>query len=140
MRLVGAAAANDDDDDGKKHVASFTLLEMLAIIKFGGYNDDCGYNFEDVCNYDCGYGSHGVIPASVYTTIGGNAEWFVSRFSAGMIGVNIGIPVPREPFSFGGLYPSPSKYGDLDITGEDENEDADVEDDVDDDADDDDGR
>ena len=21
-----------------------------------------------------------------------------------MIGVNIGIPVPREPFSFGGLY------------------------------------
>jgi len=56
--------------------------------------------------------------ASVYTTIGGNAEWFTSRFRAGMIGVNIGIPVPREPFSFGGLYPSPSKYGDLDITGD----------------------
>ena len=55
--------------------------------------------------------------ASIYTTVGGNAEWFTSRFRAGMIGVNIGIPVPREPFSFGGLYPSPSKYGDLDITG-----------------------
>ncbi len=55
--------------------------------------------------------------ASIYTTVGGNAEWFTSRFRAGMIGVNIGIPVPREPFSFGGLYPSPSKYGDMDITG-----------------------
>jgi len=56
--------------------------------------------------------------ASIYTSSGGNAEWFTSRFRAGMIGVNIGIPVPREPFSFGGLYPSLSKYGDLDITGE----------------------
>jgi len=56
--------------------------------------------------------------ASIYTSSGGNAEWFTARFRAGMIGVNIGIPVPREPFSFGGLYPSLSKYGDLDITGE----------------------
>ena len=31
---------------------------------------------------------------------------------------NIGIPVPREPFSFGGLYGTQSKYGDMDITGE----------------------
>ena len=35
-----------------------------------------------------------------------------------MIGVNIGIPVPREPFSFGGLYGTRSKYGDMDITGD----------------------
>lgn len=56
--------------------------------------------------------------ASIYTSSGGNAEWFTSRFRAGMIGVNIGIPVPREPFSFGGLYPSPSKFGDMDITGD----------------------
>jgi len=33
--------------------------------------------------------------ASVYTSIGANAEYFVSRFRAGMLGVNIGIPVPR---------------------------------------------
>ena len=33
-----------------------------------------------------------------------------------MIGVNIGIPVPREPFSFGGLYGTKSKFGDFDIT------------------------
>eukprot|EP00980_Cylindrotheca_fusiformis_P010316 scaffold2299_cov131-Cylindrotheca_fusiformis.AAC.3 len=56
--------------------------------------------------------------ASVYTTNGGNAEWFTSRFRAAMLGINIGIPVPREPFSFGGLYGTKSKYGDLDITGD----------------------
>lgn len=30
--------------------------------------------------------------ASVYTTNGANADWFVERFRAGMLGVNIGIP------------------------------------------------
>lgn len=56
--------------------------------------------------------------ASIYTTHGGNAEWFTSKFRASMLGVNIGIPVPREPFSFGGLYGTRSKYGDMDITGD----------------------
>jgi acyl-CoA reductase-like NAD-dependent aldehyde dehydrogenase len=56
--------------------------------------------------------------ASVYTTNGGNAEWFLSKFRASMLGVNIGIPVPREPFSFGGLYGTVSKFGDMDITGD----------------------
>jgi malonate-semialdehyde dehydrogenase (acetylating)/methylmalonate-semialdehyde dehydrogenase len=55
--------------------------------------------------------------ASIYTTNGGNADWFVDRFTSAMLGVNIGIPVPREPFSFGGLYGTASKYGDMDITG-----------------------
>ena len=32
-----------------------------------------------------------------------------------MMGVNIGVPVPREPFSFGGI--NDSKFGDFDITG-----------------------
>jgi hypothetical protein len=32
--------------------------------------------------------------------------------------VQIGIPVPREPFSFGGLYGTQSKFGDMDITGD----------------------
>jgi malonate-semialdehyde dehydrogenase (acetylating)/methylmalonate-semialdehyde dehydrogenase len=32
-----------------------------------------------------------------------------------MIGVNIGVPVPREPFSFGGW--NESKFGTGDITG-----------------------
>ena len=56
--------------------------------------------------------------ASIYTTSGGNAEWFLERFRAAMLGVNIGIPVPREPFSFGGLYGTKSKFGDMDITGD----------------------
>jgi acyl-CoA reductase-like NAD-dependent aldehyde dehydrogenase len=33
--------------------------------------------------------------ACIYTEKGASAEWFVKRFRAGMIGVNIGIPVPR---------------------------------------------
>ncbi|KAL7552623.1 hypothetical protein ACHAWF_015854 [Thalassiosira exigua] len=56
--------------------------------------------------------------AAVYTTDGGSAEWFTRRFRTSMLGVNVGIPVPREPFSFGGLYGTRSKYGDMDITGD----------------------
>ncbi|CAN0272543.1 unnamed protein product, partial [Hapterophycus canaliculatus] len=41
--------------------------------------------------------------ASVYTASGAAADYFQTRFRAGMIGVNVGIPVPREPFAFGGL-------------------------------------
>ena len=33
--------------------------------------------------------------ACIYTSSGANAEWFTARFRAGMIGVNIGVPVPR---------------------------------------------
>lgn len=54
--------------------------------------------------------------AAIYTTSGSHAEWFQRRFSASMIGVNIGVPVPREPFSFGGI--NASKFGDCDITGD----------------------
>ena len=32
-----------------------------------------------------------------------------------MVGINIGVPVPREPFSFGGT--KDSKFGQGDITG-----------------------
>jgi malonate-semialdehyde dehydrogenase (acetylating)/methylmalonate-semialdehyde dehydrogenase len=34
-----------------------------------------------------------------------------------MIGVNVGVPVPREPFSFGGW--NDSRFGGGDITGQD---------------------
>ncbi len=53
--------------------------------------------------------------AGVYTQSGGLAREVTDRVSAGMIGVNIGVPVPREPFSFGGW--NQSKYGVNDITG-----------------------
>jgi malonate-semialdehyde dehydrogenase (acetylating)/methylmalonate-semialdehyde dehydrogenase len=53
--------------------------------------------------------------ASVFTQSGGLARHVIERASAGMIGVNIGVPVPREPFSFGGW--NESKFGVGDITG-----------------------
>ena len=55
--------------------------------------------------------------ASIYTTSGSVARYFSERASAGMVGVNIGVPVPREPFSFGGW--NDSKFGHGDITGMD---------------------
>lgn len=54
--------------------------------------------------------------ASIYTQSGAVADWFTKRFHSGMLGVNIGVPVPREPFSFGGS--ERSKFGDFDITGD----------------------
>jgi malonate-semialdehyde dehydrogenase (acetylating)/methylmalonate-semialdehyde dehydrogenase len=53
--------------------------------------------------------------ASVFTQNGGVARYVIERASAGMVGVNIGVPVPREPFSFGGW--NESKFGVGDITG-----------------------
>lgn len=52
---------------------------------------------------------------SVFTQSGGLANYITENASAGMCGVNIGVPVPREPFGFGGW--NESKFGALDITG-----------------------
>jgi len=53
--------------------------------------------------------------AAVFTQSGGAAKEVMERASAGMVGVNIGVPVPREPFPFGGW--NDSKFGVCDITG-----------------------
>lgn len=53
--------------------------------------------------------------ASVFTESGGVARYVIEHASAGMVGVNVGVPVPREPFSFGGW--NDSKFGVGDITG-----------------------
>jgi malonate-semialdehyde dehydrogenase (acetylating)/methylmalonate-semialdehyde dehydrogenase len=53
--------------------------------------------------------------AAVFTQSGKMADYVAENASAGMIGVNIGVPVPREPFSFGGW--NESKFGSGDITG-----------------------
>jgi malonate-semialdehyde dehydrogenase (acetylating)/methylmalonate-semialdehyde dehydrogenase len=53
--------------------------------------------------------------AAVFTQNGGYARYVIDRASAGMVGVNVGVPVPREPFSFGGW--NESKFGVGDITG-----------------------
>ncbi len=52
---------------------------------------------------------------SVFTQNGGIAKMVAQQATAGMIGINIGVPVPREPFSFGGV--NSSKFGTGDITG-----------------------
>jgi malonate-semialdehyde dehydrogenase (acetylating)/methylmalonate-semialdehyde dehydrogenase len=53
--------------------------------------------------------------ASIYTTSGAVADKAIRQFEAGMCGVNIGVPVPREPFGFGGW--NDSKFGNGDLTG-----------------------
>ncbi len=52
---------------------------------------------------------------SVFTSNGALAERVSREASTGMVGINVGVPVPREPFSFGGI--NASKYGHGDITG-----------------------
>ncbi len=53
--------------------------------------------------------------AAIYTSSGEVASYFCERASAGMVGVNIGVPVPREPFPFGGW--NASSFGEGDLTG-----------------------
>ena len=53
--------------------------------------------------------------AGIFTQNGSHAKFISERVSCGMVGINIGVPVPREPFSFGGW--NESKFGALDITG-----------------------
>jgi malonate-semialdehyde dehydrogenase (acetylating)/methylmalonate-semialdehyde dehydrogenase len=53
--------------------------------------------------------------AAVFTERGSTARYVAERATAGMIGVNVGVPVPREPFGFGGW--GESSFGVGDITG-----------------------
>lgn len=53
--------------------------------------------------------------ASIFTQSGKAAAMFTGTASAGMVGVNVGVPVPREPFAFAGW--NDSKFGVGDITG-----------------------
>lgn len=53
--------------------------------------------------------------AAIYTSSGEAAQYFTDRASAGMVGINIGVPVPREPFAFGGW--NESRFGEGDMTG-----------------------
>ncbi|MEM9424384.1 MAG: aldehyde dehydrogenase family protein [Spirochaetota bacterium] len=53
--------------------------------------------------------------ASVFTQNGRSAAELLPQLEAGMLGVNIGVPVPRDPFAFGGV--KASRFGTADITG-----------------------
>jgi malonate-semialdehyde dehydrogenase (acetylating) / methylmalonate-semialdehyde dehydrogenase len=52
---------------------------------------------------------------SIFTQSGAHARYVSDHAQSGMIGVNVGVPVPREPFSFGGT--KASRFGHGDITG-----------------------
>ena len=52
---------------------------------------------------------------SIFTRSGAVARYVAERATSGMIGVNVGVPVPREPFAFGGT--KDSRFGQGDITG-----------------------
>lgn len=52
---------------------------------------------------------------SVFTSSGPMADRVMREAATGMVGINVGVPVPREPFSFGGI--NASKFGHGDITG-----------------------
>ncbi len=54
--------------------------------------------------------------ASIFTTNGAHAQYLFRNANAGMNGVNVGVPVPREPFGFGGW--NDSKFGNGDLTGD----------------------
>lgn len=53
--------------------------------------------------------------SAVYTTSGDVARKVMEKVDAGMCGVNVGVPVPREPFGFGGW--NDSKFGHGNLTG-----------------------
>jgi malonate-semialdehyde dehydrogenase (acetylating) / methylmalonate-semialdehyde dehydrogenase len=78
---------------------------VIAIVR--AKDLDAGLAIENASNYGNA--------ASVFTQSGAHARYVMEHASAGMIGVNIGVPVPREPFSFGGW--NESKFGACDITG-----------------------
>ncbi len=52
---------------------------------------------------------------SIFTSSGAVARHVAERATSGMIGVNVGVPVPRDPFSFGGT--KASRFGQGDMTG-----------------------
>ena len=78
---------------------------VLAIIRTESVDD--AIRIENSSNYGNA--------SSVYTQSGGLAKYITERAGAGMVGINIGVPVPREPFSFGGW--NESRFGVGDITG-----------------------
>ncbi len=53
--------------------------------------------------------------AAIFTSDGGAAREFRSRATAGMIGINVPIPVPMAYYSFGGW--KNSLFGDLHVHG-----------------------
>ena len=78
---------------------------VLAIVRTGSLDDALAVENRSP------YGN----AAAVFTEKGASARYVAERATSGMIGVNVGVPVPREPFGFGGW--GDSAYGTGEITG-----------------------
>ena len=78
---------------------------VLSIIRTSNVNDAISVQ------HGSDYGNG----AAVFTQNGKAARDIAGKLKAGMVGINIGVPVPREPYSFGGW--NDSKFGVGDITG-----------------------
>lgn len=89
-------------DDEKQIIDDEIFGPVLEVYKFKNIEE--AILFQNKSQYANG--------ATVYTNDGFIAE-AATDLSAGMIGINIGVPVPREPFGFGGLKASKFGYGDI---------------------------
>lgn len=78
---------------------------VLAIVRTSSLDDALAVE------NDSPYGN----AAAVFTEKGSSARYVAEHATSGMIGVNVGVPVPREPFGFGGW--GDSAYGTGEITG-----------------------
>ena len=80
---------------------------VLTIIRCDTLNEAC--NIEKASPYGNA--------SSIFTQSTQAVDYFQNNTSSAMLGVNVGVPVPREPFSFGGM--GYSRFGSGDITGPD---------------------
>lgn len=95
-----------DNVDAKSEAATLELFgPILSIVRVKSLQEGMAIENRNP------YGN----AASIFTNTGAYVDYVAQNSRAGMIGVNIGVPVPREPFSFGGI--NESKYGHGDITG-----------------------
>lgn len=92
----------DDSDQIDDHEVFGPTLEILRVKTLE----------EAIAIQNCSPYGNG---ASIFTDTGLYAMQASEGLSSGMLGINIGVPVPRDPFSFGGL--KASKFGYGDITG-----------------------
>ena len=78
---------------------------VLSVVRVGDLDEALALGRQ------CEYGNG----ASIFTTSGWAAREFKRRFSAGMIGINVGVPAPMAWFPFTGW--NKSFFGDLHIQG-----------------------
>merc|ERR1712043_31728 len=102
LRYINEAEARD----GAKVIVDGRFGPVLSIVKVNTFDE--ALEIENANPYGNA--------ACIYTSIGQSSEYFLARFKSAMLGVNIGVPVPREPFSFGGM--NASNFGIGDVTGD----------------------